>query len=288
MKPLVKYTFSCIGTDWSIETETPLTKDERSTISKLIDTFEQVYSRFREDSLISVAGRSAGDYEFPVSFVELYQLYLALEHVTDGAVNPLVGRSLEQLGYDARYSLHPTGTYLPPPLSTSTQLTGTTLHTTQPLLIDIGAIGKGYLVDQVATLIAPNHTEYVVDASGDVAIRRHQPETIGLEDPRDPSRIIGVVHLTDLSLCASATNRRAWGDDLHHIIDARSGQPTDSPIIATWAVASTTVLADTLATALFFVSPDKLYSSFGNFYYATMNRDGSVTHNIEPIGELYT
>lgn len=288
MKPLVKWSFSAVGTEWSVETDTPLSNDERNSITQLIEVFEQTYSRFRANSLVSTIARDgAGDYTFPSNFVELYSIYLELEQLTDGAVNPLVGHSLEQLGYDAKYSLQSTGVYTPPSLATSTRLENTTLHVDEPLLIDIGAIGKGYLADQVATIIAAGHTEYVVDASGDIAVQRKHPETIGLEDPRDPARIIGVVRLSNLSLCASATNRRAWGDGLHHVIDARTGQSTDSSIIATWAIAPTTVLADALATALFFTSPEKLKSRLGSFYYVTMRRDGSVTHNIEPIGELY-
>lgn len=288
MKPLVNYRFSCIGTDWSIETETPLTSNEHTTVATRIDEFERTYSRFRDDSLVSTVSKSKGEYEFPSSIKELYRLFLELEECTDGAVNPLVGRSLEKLGYDADYSLHPTGVYTPPLLSTSTRLVDTTLHTTEPLLIDIGAIGKGYLVDQIAAVIAQSHTNYVIDASGDVAIHRQFPETIGLEDPRDSTRIIGVVRLHDMSICASATNRRAWGNGLHHIIDARTGKPTTSPIIATWAITPTAVLADALATALFFSPPDDLHTRFGHFYYVTMKQDGTVTHNIEPIGELYT
>lgn len=288
MNPLVKWSFTAIGTEWSVETDSPLSKDEQTSVTQIIEMFEQVYSRFRADSLVStIASDGTGDYEFPPSIRELYSLYLALEEITDGAVNPLVGRSLEQLGYNAQYSLQSTGAYTPPSLATSTRLENTILHVDEPLLIDIGAIGKGYLADQVATIITAGHTEYVVDASGDIAVQRKHPETIGLEDPRDPARIIGIVRLSDLSLCASATNRRAWGDGLHHVIDARTGQPTNSSIIATWAIAPTTVLADALATALFFTSPEKLQSRLGDFYYVTMRQDGSVTHNIEPIGELY-
>ncbi len=50
---------------------------------------------------------------------------------------------------------------------------------------------------------------------------------------------------------APAVNRRAWGDGLHHVLDARTGEPVRQ-IAATWAVAPTVMLADAVATALFF------------------------------------
>ena len=42
--------------------------------------------------------------------------------------------------------------------------------------------------------------------------------------------MIALVH--DGALCSSATNRRAWGDGLHHVIDAMTGLPTRD-VIAT-------------------------------------------------------
>ncbi len=55
----------------------------------------------------------------------------------------------------------------------------------------------------------------------------------------------------DAALCASATNRRAWGDGLHHVLDARTGVPVRS-VVATWAVGADAMRADAIATALFF------------------------------------
>ena len=289
MKPLVKYAFQGIGTQWSIETDTPLSASERRQVKNLVVAFDHAYSRFIPDSLVSkISHQAPGVFVFPSSFTELHQIYSRLESITNGAVNPLVGKSLEQLGYDADYSLRPHGeTYVPPSFREAIRLDDDSVTLSQPVLIDIGAIGKGYLIDQIAGIISESHSEYVVDGSGDIAVHRSTPETIGLEDPRDTSRVIGSVSISDMSLCASALNRRAWGDGLHHLIDARTGRPASTGIIATWAVASTTVYADALTTALFFASPESLYEAFGEFFYVTMGTDGSIRHNIQSIGELY-
>ena len=71
------------------------------------------------------------------------------------------------------------------------------------------------------------------------------PQRIGLEHPYDSRRAIGVIEVTDAALCASATNRRAWGDGLHHVLDARTGEPVRT-IAATWAVAPTAMVADAI------------------------------------------
>jgi thiamine biosynthesis lipoprotein len=89
-----------------------------------------------------------------------------------------------------------------------------------------------------------------VDASGDLLVRG-APQRIALEHPYDPRRAIGVVTVADEALCASAANRRAWGDGLHHVLDARTGRPVRT-VVATWAIAGAAMIADAAATALFF------------------------------------
>lgn len=284
------YKFEAIGTKWSIKTAVALSAHERQTIDEVVTAFDQTYSRFIADSLVSrIAHGTAGTFDFPASISELCTIYSQLESITDGAVNPLVGASLEQLGYDKDYSLKMHGDlYIPPSFRDTITLDGTKLTISEPVLIDIGAIGKGYLVDQIAQIVSQGHSEYVVDGSGDVSVHCDTPEVIGLEDPNDATRVIGSVSLTNMSLCASALNRRAWGYGLHHLIDARAGRPADSPIIATWAVSHSTVYADALTTALFFVPPENLRETFGDFFYVTMEQDGSVRHNIQSIGEIYS
>lgn len=80
--------------------------------------------------------------------------------------------------------------------------------------------------------------------------------------------VIGVYNLKNTSLCASATNRRAWGDNLHHVIDPKTGKPTQD-VIATWVVGDTTAIADGLATALFFTNGEQLQKAF-DFSYIRM------------------
>lgn len=292
MKPLAsRHTFEAIGTHWSVETDTPLSDQELADIHYTIDAFDMAYSRFRTDSIVSrIVEEAPGTFTFPSSIGELYDIYARLAVATDGAVNPLVGKSLEQLGYDRDYSLREQSgePYIPPAFTDVLQCKDTIITASQPVLLDIGAIGKGYLVDHVARVVAAHHTEYTVDASGDVLVHRGSPETVGLEHPLNPDIIIGTVRLQNQSLCGSAINRRAWGDDLHHVIDARTGRPATTGVVATWAIADSTVIADALATALFFAEPKILQHTFGDFFYVTMYTDGSVSHNIDAVGELYT
>lgn len=259
--PLV---FDAIGTRWQIDAAVPIANDLADGILERIATFDRVWSRFRDDSVVSGIAASAGSADLGPDAAPLFSLYRRLSDATEGAVSPFVGDALSRLGYDASYTLRERAEPRAgaPAWSEIARLDGSTLHTTAPVTIDIGAAGKGYLVDLVAGLLLDaGHVAFTVDASGDIA-HRGAPIRVALEHPYDATRAIGVVTLAGGALCASATNRRAWGDGLHHVIDGRTGSPVDD-VVATWALAGDTATADGVATALFFASPASLASEFG-------------------------
>lgn len=277
-----KWQFEAIGTKWLVETTVPI-EDLKNGIIERIEKFDAVYSRFREDSTVSAVGLRPGVYDFPADASELINFYRDLYEATDGAVSPLVGGVLDAAGYDKEYSLKPRVVSKAPEWDEAMRWNGSSVITSQPVILDFGAAGKGYLVDIVADMIEKSGVkEYAIDASGDMRIRGEQ-EVVGLENPYDPQSVIGTMTLSDGSLCASATNRRTWGD-WHHIVDPRIATPTQE-VVATWVIASTTMLADGLATALFFVSGDTLRR--WEFQYVRLLADGTVERSDDFVGELY-
>jgi len=282
-KPAHNWRFEAIGTQWSIETAWGLSDDERTAISKLIDDFDRTYSRFRDDSLVSKIAAKAGIYTFPDTVSQLVGFYHELYMATNGAVSPLVGQLLSEAGYDKTYSLQPGKINKVPEWDEVMQWDNAKATISRPALLDFGAAGKGYLADLVGELLERGgHERYVVDASGDIRTRG-VAEVVGLENPFDASTVIGAVSVRDASLCASATNRRAWGD-WHHIVNPKKGLPVRS-IVATWVIAPTTMVADGVATALFFVPAEKL--SNWEFQYVRLHANGMVERSENFVGELY-
>ncbi len=211
-----------------------------------------------------------------------------LHAATGGAVNPLIGRTLADLGYDADYSLTASEVVADVPSWTSVTRSNSVITTTEPLVIDVGAAGKGFLVDLVSTVLwSAGRNAYTIDASGDIYHNGTSPIRIALEHPADPSRAVGVAELEpEDALCGSATNRRAWGDGLHHVLDGRTGRPT-SDIVATWVVVPhSCMVADGLATALFLAEPDQLMPRF-TYEFVRMHADGRVEWSPEFPGEVF-
>ncbi len=280
------WAFDAIGTRWSIETSTPLTDEAKAVVAEVTATFDREWSRFLPDSLVSRLGRGGGAVPAPADAQAMLDAYAALSDATGGAVNPLVGASLERLGYDAHLTLIDRGAE-PAPADWRERLTCSDgmLRLHGPATIDVGALGKGRLVDLVLAAVAPwAGDDVVVDASGDMAIRG-TAQRVGLEHPYDPRRAIGVIEVADAALCASATNRRAWGDGLHHVLDARTGQPVRT-IAATWALASTAMRADAIATALFFDGGPELAHTWG-VEWVRMTTDGRAEWSPGSTAELF-
>jgi len=279
--------FEAIGTVWEIETTVPLPESVRAAVSATVELFDREWSRFRPDSLVSDLARSGGVASAPADARDMLDEFVALSAATDGAVNPLVGASLEALGYDASYGLVDRGAR-PAPTEWIERLSWADgrLQLAEPAVIDVGALGKGRLVDRVLDVVVAHTTgDVIVDASGDLAVRG-RPQRIGLEHPFDPRRAIGVIEVTDAALCASATNRRAWGDGLHHVLDARTGVPVRT-VVATWAVASTAMRADAIATALFFDGGPEIAHRWG-VEWVRMTTDGRIEWSPGSRAELFT
>lgn len=294
--------FEAIGAPWRIgvggastpvsSLGEPLADDDLGAVLERIERFDRDWSRFRDDSLVSRIAREPGSWRLPADAEPLLELYEQLHALTDARLSPLVGTSLERLGYDASYRLTPSGDPLPAPswadaIALRRTAEGLELDAISPVLLDVGAAGKGYLVDLVGDLLATRGvTETLVDASGDVRVRGGRSIRIALENPADPTKAVGVAELHDAALCASALTRRAWGTGLHHIVDAVTGRPIADGVIATWVVADSALVADGLATAMFLTDPARLSEAF-SFEWVRLGIDGRLEASAGFRGELF-
>jgi uncharacterized protein with FMN-binding domain len=184
------FVFDAIGTRWEIETDRPLGDDLRARIRDHIDRFDTTWSRFRPDSLVSriASAPHGGRFRLPDDATALLDIYDPLHELTDGALDPLIGRDLELLGYDPSYSLTP-ATHAVRQREhqrrsrwPDIQRDGTTITTDRPVLLDVGAAGKGRLIDLVAhTLNDADVHRFVVDAGGDLRHNGDRHLRVGLE-----------------------------------------------------------------------------------------------------------
>ena len=281
--------FDAIGTHWNIHIHDKISDEQTSDIFKLvmdrISVYDKHYSRFRDDSLVAEMSRRTGEYALPDDAKPLFDLYEKLYRLTNGSVTPLIGNLLSDAGYDATYSLETKQLRTPPKWEDALEYAFPRLAIKQPVLIDVGAAGKGYLVDIVGGLLENQGiTSFTINAGGDILQKDASGSMIrvGLEHPCDSTLAIGVANIGNESICVSAGNRRAW-NQFHHILDPHS---LESPrhIAAVWVIAKTGLLADALTTCLFFVEPEILEKEFAFEYlivYADLTMRASSKFNAE-------
>ena len=287
-----RYQFEAIGTHWDIEIHQTLSAVAATkllqSVHDRIASFDRDYSRFRTDSLVTAMSLSAGTYQLPQDARPMMELYETLYDLTDGAMTPLIGQVLVEAGYDADYSLKPGILHRPPTWSQVMAYTYPELVLRQPALLDFGAAGKGYLVDIVSDLLRSEcFDSFSVDAGGDMVYQDSAgtPLRVGLEHPEDHDQVIGTIDLMGGSICASAGNRRTWSD-YHHIMHPQELQPVRQ-VLAVWTTAPTALVADGLATALFF-APGQMLQQHFDFEYLLLRPDYSVEQSAGFGAELFT
>jgi len=292
-----QFKFEAIGTGWVIDVwdNVGLGKEEDilKQVRDRIDIFDKNYSRFRDDSLVTEISQKTGTYVLPADAELMMDIYYALFKLTGGLLTPLIGQVMVDAGYDAKYSLKQIRE-LESPLDWDDVLeySHPNLKVKEQVILDFGAAGKGYLIDIVADVLRGNGLEnFCIDAGGDILHNRKDgvPIKIGLENPENFEQVIGVCDLLNQSLCGSAGSRRHWNglrQNFHHIIHPKKLEsPKD--ILATWVIADTTLVADALATSLFFVSPETLLSQY-DFKYVIIYADYSILRSNNFPGEIFT
>ena len=257
-----KQELEALGTHFTIVTwDEGYTEAIAEAVEQKIRAFDATYSRFIPTSLISTLRGKTGTFAVPSELIELLRAYMKINQATEGKINPCIGETLESMGYDATYSFTEAATIVVPPSFPETvQLIGDThLHLTRGTLLDLGALGKGFIVDRVYDFLrSAGLSRFMVDGSGDIryyAGASGEAITCALQHPTLLDRALGTVALREGSLCASTTALRSWGKHTHYVDPHTLTHPS---LLATWVLAKDATTADALSSALFFASPEQL------------------------------
>lgn len=132
-------------------------------------------------------------------------------------------------------------------------------------MIDLGGIAKGYAADRAKAIYLENGIESAfINLGGNVLVIGGKPDgspwRVGIQDPRGAmNSFIGVLSLKNKTVVTSGDYQRYFmkGDKrYHHILDPRTGYPSNSGIIGATIVADVSMDADALSTAAFVMGID--------------------------------
>ncbi len=273
------WSFEATGTWWTIDLwnvqEEGLREIEQGIALK-VQSFENTFSRFKPDSLVSRLRGQVGEFEVGKDFIDIFKLYMCFFDITAGKLTPLIGSQLEEAGYDQNYSFAGRVRHNVPDLRAATDIVDNkVVRVCCPVSFDFGAVGKGFLIDLLSgCLVSCSLGGFCVEAGGDMFFYRNNDKSensappylkVGLEHPACHDRVIGSVFLApNTAICGSSGNRRKWGK-YHHILDPNTKRSV-ADIRATWALASSAAYADAAATALFFTKGEVLRDKIGIEY----------------------
>ncbi len=173
---------------------------------------DRVFSTYREDSFVSRLDRGEVVLaQCPPVLAEVLALGEQAERESDGAFR------IHLPGPDGRVRLDPSG------------------------------VVKGWAVERAARFLEALEVDFCLSAGGDLVCRSVSGEEwrVGVEDPADPGRLVGVVPVRNGAVATSGTAHRG-----EHLLDARTGRAPEG-VASVTVVASSLTWADIDATAAY-------------------------------------
>jgi thiamine biosynthesis lipoprotein len=280
--------YKALGTVWYIELfgvhSDEMAQELTVRLTQEIEDFQEKYSRFNKSSLLNILNR-----EKIVTFdSDLYSMLEQGENwreQTDGVFDIAIKSKLESIGYGEMSDVREVESSQDESSSVSrVKREGDKILWNSALQVDLGGIGKGYLIDMLASILKNEYKQeyFLINGGGDIfgTTDEGKPMEILLEHPTEQSQYIGKVYLQNESLCVSSSFKRAWkqeGVERNHLIDTKTDMVVES---ASFVISSNATDADVLATTLALLASSKeqirALSTLCSAEYLTINREGEV------------
>lgn len=229
---------------------------------------DEACSRFRPDSELTRVNAAAGSaVEVGALFGEVVSAALRAAAATTGDVDPTCGAGLEAIGYDRDIELlHEDGVrvvvheYLPAPgwQCVDWNSHARILRVPPRCVLDFGAVAKALAADRAAAAAAEAlGCGVLVSLGGDIATSGPCPAAGWRVKVADDHRLGDqtpgqMISMRDGAVATSSTAVRRWlgqSGPLHHVLDPRTGRPTESCWRTVSVAAAACVDANTAATA---------------------------------------
>lgn len=161
----------------------------------------------------------------------------------------------------------------------------------QGMILDLGAIGKGYALDVVRDMILDSKIDgAVISVGGSVLVIGKKPDgsdwKIGIRNPKgNIDEMLGYVAIpAGNSMCISTSGDyekyiEKDGERYHHILDVKTGYPSKGDIASVTIVCENGLVSDGLSTACFIldIEDSKQVLDFYNASAIFIDKNNEVT-----------
>jgi thiamine biosynthesis lipoprotein len=241
-------------------------QEVRTLLEQQLAEVDLACSRFRADSELSRVNRAGGLWiHVSPLFLEALRVALRAAYLTDGDVDPTIGRSLRLAGYDRDFAALRESTSPPPKVvatpgwrSVLVDWERGAVRVPHGVELNFDATGKALAADRAAKS-AHAHTGVgvLVNLGGDLALAGNPPQegwAVRVTDDHAASFDAPgeTISLSSGALATSSTTVREWDSErgrLHHIFDPATGHPVSVVWRTVSVAAASCVDANTASTA---------------------------------------
>jgi thiamine biosynthesis lipoprotein ApbE len=260
--------WQALGTNVHVLVENGDPGAARAAVSDILDQVDQTYSRFRSDSELSELNRQAGrTVTLSPLLARAVAVALRAARLTDGLVDPTVGRAMRLIGYDDDFAKLPRDSgplnlHLEPVPGWRVlrfEERAKTLYLPRGVEIDLGSTGKAFAADLAveAAHDASRGSGVLVSLGGDISTAGEPPDggwrvLVADDSNVRPDAQGEVIALSGGAVATSSTSVRRWsrgGVQLHHLVDPGTGLPVVTPWRTVTVIARNCVDANIAATA---------------------------------------
>jgi thiamine biosynthesis lipoprotein len=264
--------FTALGTSAVVVVADPRCADRAAAaVADEVDACDAACSRFRDDSELAILNRSPGRSHGVTPWLfDALSAALRAARLTDGLVDPTVGRTLSEIGYDRDFdSVAPDGPALRIQVRRPRRWQGLRLDADERTAwipdgveLDLGATAKALCADRAAAAAhGATGCAVLVSLGGDIAVSGGAPDGGWIVHVTDDHRTVAEldddpdgqdVTLYSGGLATSGVTARRWsrgGVVAHHIVDPRSGEPAEIVWRTVTVAADTCVEANIASTA---------------------------------------
>lgn len=181
---------------------------------------------------------------------------------------------------------------------TAVQSNGASYTLSNGVMLDLGAVAKGYAADMCEPILRDGHaTAAVLNLGGTVKLYGKKPDgsrfSVGVADPDNPAGYFGFLSCDGGVVATSGGYERYFerdGKRYIHILDPATARPVDNGILSVTIVSGDGTAADALSTALFVMGLDKAtayYRAHRDFDFIILTDDDNL-YITEGIADDFT
>jgi len=259
-----------MGTIVTIEIVSTKTNAETTINSAFneIDRIEKLMTTFDSNSEIGILNAEGQVDNVSYDLIYVIEQSIYYGNISDGAFDVTIKPILDLWKTKIIAGEYPTEQEINETLTlvnyTNISVENKTIYfNAEGMSITVDGIAKGYAVDQAVKVLKNNgYTNGFVNAGGDGMYFGTRPDgsdwKVGLRNPENKSESIVVMEISDKAVATSGNYERYFNESarLSHISDPRTGYSSQSLLSAT-IIAGSAMEADTLATTVFVLGPDK-------------------------------